>query len=164
MTLLLDINRDRTRPLRAAAERVAQMDRVREAVADLDDLIGELLDYPERMKRLNNSLGARSGELRQPARSNQARQEFADIFEAHRDILNLYRRMAEDYEAAGQRVGRLAALKTALSELDALEKEIFSRWRAFDPNASRLARDAHSRGELIPIDEVLGEYQSRPHA
>src|SRR5436309_3540062 len=103
MTPLLSISRDRTRSLREAAEQIDQANGAA-SVADLDDLIGEILDYPLRMRRLNNSFAdrTRSGELIQPADLNAARREFLEVFDAHRDILDRYLALANQFAAEGR--------------------------------------------------------------
>ena len=64
-------------------------------------LIGEILDYPAQMRRMYHSLVARvaSGELHQPAALNAARRAFAEVFDAHRDVLARYSELAAEFES-----------------------------------------------------------------
>src|SRR6266404_475295 len=151
MTPLLEIGRKRASVLREAAETVSRSKQPAQAAADLNDIIGELLETPAELKRTYRSLAERiAGGERGLAQLNALHDSFEEIFDSNLSVLNLALESASKHEANGFRIPNRPALERTIAELARMREEIFRLWGKFTP-----PRPGETEGKTYSIEEVF---------
>jgi hypothetical protein len=122
-------------------------------------VVPDVYETPARMKRLNNALGEWLMAAPRSWRDmEEARQGFAEVFDAHAANVARVHDEAHDGKVSAE---ELARLERTRQEMERLRSLIFDRWQPFTREKLEQALSEIREGKFTDIDEVIRELQAR---